>query len=135
MTPSTATQQPTPEQVAADEKRRSAFVRGLRELADAMEQNHAIPVPWGTQVNTFVDTREEAATVARAGSWRKVYAGDWFSLRREFSGEVVLDVNIQRAQVCERVVVGTETVPAQPAHEVEIVEWRCADSLLAPEAA
>ena len=125
---------PTAEQVAAEEKRRADVVRGLRDLADVMEQNRAIQVPWEIVINAFADTREEIAAVARTGSWRKAFAGDWFSLRREFGGSVALDVSIQRAQVCKRVVVGKMTLPAQPEREVEQVEWQCEDSLLAPEA-
>ena len=126
--------QPTPEQVAAS-NHRAEMARGLRELADAIEQNDAIPVPYDLTVNTFVETRQEIAAVARAGSWRKVFLEGWFCLDRSFPGGVRLAVNVQRTQVCQRVVVGKMTVPAQPAHEVEQVEWRCEDSLLAPEAA
>lgn len=130
----TEAQQQTAEQ-SVEAERRAAFVRGLRELAECLERTPEIPVPYGTLLNCFVGSREHVAQIARTGPWQKRYVDTWFTLTRDFAGGVRLDVNVERVQVCERVVVGTETVPAQPAHEVEIVEWRCADSLLAPEAA
>lgn len=78
------------------------------------------------------------------GTWDKSAAtrDDSMDFTQERDG-LSLQVTVVREAVCERVVVGTETVtvPAQPASEAlpertverEVVEWRCA-SLLADEA-
>lgn len=114
----------------SDQERRSALIRGLRDLAAFLEQHPSVPMPVGTSLNAFVYTREEMREIARVGTWEKAYYDEWMALRKMFGDDIQFDINIARGQVCERVVVGTQTVPAQPEKTVEIVEWRCADSLL-----
>ena len=86
----------------------------LRALATFLEEHPEIDMD-GQNITLlkYCMERDEVATIARAGSWQKVYT--------------------DRAQVCRRVVVGKRTVPAvpaQPAHEEDIVEWVCEDEPL-----
>lgn len=110
---------------------REELIHGLRELAMFLEANPEVPEPVGTQLNAFLHDAAALAQLARKGAWEKVYAGDYFCLRRTFAGGIQLDINCSRDRVCERVLVGTREVAAQPAHLEPVYEWRCAGSLLA----
>jgi hypothetical protein len=129
-----------------DEQR--ANIDGLRDLVDWYEQ-HPEYMPSGQQFLFYVsmydgDVREQMAAAARAlGTADKNSGGDYFRLVRRF-GPVELCIYADRDRVCERRVVGVETVdspdpvavkeaiaalPTAP-REVEIVEWVCPDSIL-----
>ncbi len=109
---------------------RRALIQGLREIALFLEQHPEIPTPsLGVHLDVFVQTRDHLADVARSGSWEKQWIGNYFALRRMFAGDVHLDINIQREQICRRVVTGTRTVAAEPEHTEEIVEWVCDDAI------
>ena len=109
---------------------RQEFIRGLRDAATFFETVKGVPIPpGGLQVNLFVNTREELVAVARAHpAWAKGYNNNYMWLRVSFSGEVCLDVNIEREKVCRKIVHGTRT---EPARIVEDCEWICEDALLA----
>lgn len=69
---------------------------------------------------------------AIGGCWTKRGGDQWFVLERRAVGGIKFTVQVEREQICERIVVGTETVvvPAVEARpertEVrEVVEWRC----------
>lgn len=109
---------------------RVAFINALRDVAHFLETHPAVDVPQYTQFNVWLYTREKMAEQARAASWQKEFSGDYAMLKRQFGGGVSFEVNIERDKVCRRVVVGTETIPAQPAREVEKVEWVCEEALL-----
>lgn len=111
-------------------RRRSAFIQSLRDCASWLEAHPGVEAPRYVVMNVFVNTREDVARHARAATWEKVYNGEWFYLRREFGPDLTLDITTERSTVCRKVVVGKETVPAQPEHEVEVVEWVCDDGLL-----
>lgn len=119
-------------------------VNGLRELADFIEAHPDLPwsdVYPGTfewRVNVFVgnDAEKFAAFAASGGRWDKsTYASDGedgiFMVTRTFGGGVSLQVVTNRNAVCERKVVGVETVevpdPDAPKVTVEreVVEWEC----------
>ena len=114
--------------------RREEVIQGLRELADFLERNPTVPTPYaGVTVDVFPRDREELRQVAAAASWEKVYSTNWFWLQKDFSGGVSLHVDLERDQVCRRVVVGQRTIPAQPAQPeqlVDEVEWMCDDPIL-----
>lgn len=113
-----------------------ALVQGLRDLADFMEQNSDLD--WSyckPDISAIVLGGEKvAAFAAIPGGWdKRVYdheTGGNFELRRKF-GPVKFSVIAPRDDVCERRVVGVETVeipdPAAPKVTVEreIVEWDC----------
>lgn len=121
------------------------YCSGLRQIADWFEAHPDIPPPSDPIACYTLDTKEEAARCIRAlGSCAKTY-NDWsFTLSKNFEG-VNLRFIFTRAKVCERRIVGVETVPAEyvpahtrPATTREIVEWDCgpvlgADDPLPPE--
>lgn len=109
---------------------RQETIDGLRELADYLDARPNVPLPYLGMMNAFAEA-EKLPVVARAmGEFTKDQNGNFLSLVKDFRG-VELRVNFASEDVCERVVVGTEEVPAKPAHVREIVEWRCPESLLA----
>lgn len=124
---------------------RAAFAReranALRTLADLIE---AKPELAGSQftpieMNLWVDDVDELARLTRqvGGARSKVDLGSTLTVRRDFGARVYLDLNAKRDQVCEAVVVGTETVEIPdpdvvvPTVTVErpVVEWKCSPIL------
>jgi hypothetical protein len=133
------------------DERRAAYVSGLRKLADILERHPEVELPYtGTNGElTWILTgdsghKAQQAAIARAlpGTVRKGVRGDAFDLRGENDGLGVL-VIADRDEVCERVVVGTETVTEERpdpealaalptvtvTEEREVVEWRCGSLL------
>jgi hypothetical protein len=106
----------------------------------AYSSSRTVEVTWQlmNDDDNKADQRTAAAAIVKAlgGKWTKEPWGDRFDMRTTRDG-LKLEIFAHRDQVCERVVVGTETVvvpavPAQPERieERELVEWRC-ESLLA----
>lgn len=129
--------------------------RGLEAMAQVVLLQN-LPDPYGqVMVNGGVwvyaiqcVTAEEMATVTRKltagaalGEIRKVNDDGYARVFRRFGSHVELEVWAPRSAVCERVVVGTETVeipdPDAPKVTVEreVVEWRCSPLLAAGETA
>lgn len=125
---------------------------GLRSLAQMIQDNPRLAqtlnvyalqhmkVPVGYRAD--MSAAEELAAFARAGkaigaTVEKVYTEDYGKVVLSFGGSVGIDVYAERAEVCERVVTGTEvvrkTVPdpaivvptVEVEETVELVEWRC----------
>lgn len=118
---------------------------GLRQLADLLDAN---PDLSGTRyaftmINLFPRTRDGVAAWARAamrstGKANKHQSDRYAGVKIDF-GPVGVSVNIERDEVCERIVTGTHevtkevpdpdllaTVPLVSVTEtVEDVEWRC----------
>lgn len=132
---------------------RTAFTTGLRALADALDADPELPLPFEgslNQLSVFTDTVEELA------AWRRLLgtvdktvrdSGAYgFQITGALHG-LGLRVFADRQQVCTRVVTGTrevtETVPdpevlaTVPTVEVtrveEIVEWDCHPLLAAAQ--
>lgn len=105
----------------------------MRELLLFLESNPEIPMPYFGQMNAFGYKEDgDVDTLARVmAPCSKEINGGYFSLVRDF-GSIELAVNFDREEVCERIVVGTEKVPAKVIEEYtkEIVEWRCPDGVL-----
>src|SRR4051812_6452849 len=93
-----------PTEIERAASRRAASIRGLRELADFLEAHQVVPLPVLYGMNAFASNRAELAAAARVGGWRKEYRDNWFTLERQFSGDVNLEVNIERSTVCRKVV-------------------------------
>lgn len=121
---------------------RANVVQGLRELADFFESNEQVPVGADTQCfNVWLygsDAKDQLAAAATgSGKWEKGSAYDTnFYLRKTFGeGTICYDMNVQREQVCRKVVTGTEVVQieAVEAHEEvrETHEWVCEPILVA----
>lgn len=127
---------------------RAATIAGLRAAADFFEQTPDAPLPYSIDLGVHCFGREEFVTAVRAlGNARKDFSSAYAEAGRDFGGGVQIRYQAARDQVCERVVVGTETreveepdpdaVAALPkvkrTEVVEQVEWRC-EPLLAPPA-
>jgi hypothetical protein len=117
---------------------RKALIDGLREFAQFLEDNPEAPMPTATaggRYNVFLPSRAAFVAAAKAvgGKLDKKDYPELMVLRRQF-GPIEYDLNVKREQVCERVLVGTRTVPAvdaQPQHQEDVFEWKCG-SLLEP---
>ena len=113
------------------------YARGLRALADVVEQADVeleiFPFPTGI----YCLNADEMATKVRAigGTFVKKSNSGYLTLSREVEGMSV-EIYSSHDRVCERVVVGTETVevldPEAPKISVtrDVVEWKCPDSLM-----
>ncbi len=85
----------TSEQATANFER-AAAIRGLRELADYLAAHPAIPHNALT-VNEFTETRAEWDAIRASDvSLAAEASGEYFVLRRVFSGNVKLYVNQRR---------------------------------------
>ena len=115
---------------ATEWRRRAAFIQSLRACADWLEDHPTIRAPRYIDMDVFVDSREDVAAHARVATWEKIYAGQFFYLRKSFGEDLNLDIITARETVCRKVVTGTEIMPAQPEREVEIVEWVCDEGVL-----
>ncbi len=111
---------------------RTAYIAGLRLLADVLETRDEVPVPYsgrdaGLLLMFFGDDAKDAmGAAARALPCRlhKHFRDDYFDLTGSLHG-LQVHLTAYRNAVCERVVVGTETVTRtvlDPSVEVPLVE-------------
>jgi hypothetical protein len=117
----------------AETLKRQARITGLRQLADFLEAHPNLPVPYSGSQNVFVYGRDALAAVAREPGvrWQKRVADSYYALVVEFAGDYSYEVNVDREQVCRKVVTGSQIVPAQPEREEETFIWECDEPLLA----
>jgi len=111
------------------------YAEGLRNLAGWIEAHPSIPLPEPMLSVWSANTKDDAVACLRAlGNAKKQYEEQLFYISGEF-GPLTLRFVFERNAVCTRKVVGTKRVEAvfHPAHEEEIVEWDCEESLLRPE--
>lgn len=136
----------------------------LRILADLIEAHPDLPLPYavaygtdaGIDVHWYLhigdltgDLPGQKAAAARVilelgGTWVKSERGEQFGFTQRRGG-LRMDVQVARAAVCERVVIGSRevTVPASPARAaepervetVEDVTWICSSLLAEPVSA
>lgn len=120
---------------------REDFISGLRQLAALYEQHPDLSIPAYPVFNVFVFSKEEFVAQARIlKSGKKASTESFLVLRRKF-GSITLDLNVLHEIGCERIVVGSRTIPAKPAtllpateeRTEEIVEWRCPDIRRVPK--
>lgn len=132
---------------------RAGYVAGLRALADILEQNDTLPLPftgttgdvqWIEVVEDDEDQRRIAQTFTRCipGTIRKNVRDDYLDLNGRIHG-LAVELIVKRDAVCTRVVTGTrevtEEVPDPDAlaavptvtvtRTVEDVEWDCSPIL------
>jgi hypothetical protein len=139
-------------EAAADlrDPERAAYTDGLRQFADLLDAHPEWPMPWAGRGDAITllflgaDAKEEFAAAARAfpGPLAKRATDKFFDLAGSLHG-LKVELTAYRDVVCERVVVGTETVTKQvpdpsvsvPLVEVvetvETVEWVCRPVLAA----
>ena len=118
------------------------FVSSLRQIADFYAKNQELEVPYFGYSDTFsvypgIEAKKVVPKFARAfGSCEKGSEYGLYFVRKQF-GSIWLSVSTRHEDICERVVVGTKRVEDQTvpeifvaAHDEDIVEWKCPDSLL-----
>jgi hypothetical protein len=123
------------------ETTREDFINGLIELAEFYRERPELELPYRAELNIFARKAEDLPRIAKLfGTCKKEVLGDsYFVLSRKF-GLLTLEALWGREQVCERVVVGQETVE----EEVPVVyekrtvtrdriRWDCPKGVLAPE--
>ena len=122
---------------------RAKTIAALRHIADTLEGNPLVRVPYFGSAILGVGSLKEMVAVKKAygGLWTKDIdiTGEDFKLRRTFSDDLRIMVYTARENVCERIVVGTKIVPAttlpardevhMPERVEELVEWHCPKSL------
>lgn len=132
----------TNDDLIADLKALIAFIKANKDF-DFM-QGDQVPMEFGFRL-WYVESGEihkavMADLAKRLGSVKKSYNDDFIILDRMFGSTIKFHVAAERSDVCERVIVGTEIIPAHgeivipaaPERLKEIVEWKCS-SILAPE--
>lgn len=126
----------------------TTLLDGMRVAIDLIAAHPELPTPsvfaystgsvdvtWQLMHNddTKDDQRGTAQRIIRAigGHWSKNPWGDRFDFERQYDG-VKLEIYAHRDQVCERRVVGTETVTipaveaqAERTETREVIEWDC----------
>jgi hypothetical protein len=121
-----------------EEKR--AYIDGLRQLADWLEDHPMLPAPSSTDFYIFAYSKEKFSEYARGmGKAEKSSSGGYFNITHEFPGELKLQLTATHGAVCEKVKVGTRKVvkkvypDVQPTEEIveeDIYEWVCPESVL-----
>lgn len=119
------------------------FSDALRKLADIYEAHPTLEKPSFSIYAS--DTRDNAAKTLRALlPAEKEYDGQIFRISKKI-GPIDLSFVFLRSTVCTPRVIGKRRVEASiipgqiipeqviPAHEEDVIEWACDDSLLAPQ--
>lgn len=136
----------------SDSERKAQFVQGLRDMANFMEKVQDVPLPdavsavvYGGNVHFAdgkhypMDSKEGLAIIAdRIGQCEKEY-GSYFTLIKKFAPGIAIQWMMIRDQVCEKIVTGTITrpaepekiIPARPERVEELFEWKCAPIMAA----
>lgn len=110
---------------------REQFLDSLRQALRLFELHPELPTPNSFNLDVWLYQKEDMASVARQlGSVEKEYQDNFFIIRKNLNEHARVDFNIAREEVCERVVVGQQTIPARAEQVVDIVEWHCAEPLL-----
>lgn len=114
----------------------------LRALADFYEERPNLPPPYiASWSPATVYLRQETAIehLKSIGSFEKEFVGESFKAVKMIGGRRV-EFSVDRNAICEKVVVGTRHVdawmrPAElvEAHDEEIVEWKCPESIFGKE--
>lgn len=110
---------------------RAKWFADLREMVDFVEASGLEP-GIAVMLQVQCDSRDGLIRAARAmGRTQKSAFGNYFFVERYF-GHHHLYAATPREQVCTRKVLEVKRVPATviPAHNEEVVEWECPDSIL-----
>lgn len=115
---------------------KEAYVEGLRKLADVLETKIDKPefetVFYSPVVlNLWAADSDHSKKLGRAvGGRRDKVLNGHLAIQRRRVGPHRIEVNLSRELVCERVQVGTVTIPAQEARPERTepqYEWKCPD--------
>ena len=117
------------------------YAAALRMLADFYAAHPEAPQPYESDrldFNLACEGRAGLEAVVRAfgGRWTKHEANNLYYVFGHF-GPFRLKVYLNRAEVCDRVQIGTvrvpavpeRVIPASPEHEAPVYEWRCGSVL------
>ena len=123
----------------------SEMSQGLHNLADFVEAHpdfeQWLRYPLGN-IMTFTGNREEFVEAVRMLKGERTKDADtgFYFVRRKFSSNVAVEVNVRREEVCERVHTGTKIVKKPnpvlldqvPLVDVEELQykWVCDESIL-----
>lgn len=119
--------------IEKEQLQREEYCAGLEALAQFLRTNPQCKLPEQVNFIEYTWHKERVVEFAKtAGHVEKDYGEYYVAVLKHF-GPINYGVRISRENVCERVVVGTKTipgreayiVPAEPAHEEEIVKWEC----------
>lgn len=120
----------------SEEQRRANDIAGLRELADFLEANPEVHMP-SLYFNIYATSPADLAVQRRLlGVTEKLDASEYLYFSKRFTGDVHLDLNINKEKTCKKVKVGTKKLPAEPAkpeREEDVYEWKCQSLLAAAE--
>ena len=121
------------------------YADSLRQIADFFEQHTEVKLPYDAENFNYFDavTKNQIAQLARAlGEVKKEFDVGWegsFAIVHQF-GHIQFRAMANKASVCVRVVTGTRLVEEKvipsvpeciiPAHQEEIVEWKCSEPIL-----
>jgi hypothetical protein len=112
--------------------KRDEFIASLRRAAEFLEAHPDVPTPFPVCLGWYEQGKAGAAALAKAaGRVSKQHMDDNLWVHFEISDSLKFSYGCGRTAVCERIVVGTEVIPAQPERVVEVVEWHCDKPLLA----
>lgn len=125
-----------------DKEARELFINGLREAADFFENHPQLQVPMDRSFTVYGIKGADLATFAKAfGKCDKVTDEYSFQLVHTLPSGFNLNTYTSRENVCKRVLVNTEIIPAHiipaiPEKMVEettrnVYEWECPESILA----
>lgn len=131
-----------PATVTPHSEHQREFIAGLREIADFYEAHPELPENGGVAIDIWptggVDKVGMYARIFGKSS-KRVIGDSYFILGKKFRGGSKIEVNWSRGAVCQRVVVGQETVVEDVVEIVgkrtvtkDKVEWKC-PSVLAPK--
>ena len=91
------------------EPTREQRIQGLRELADFLTANPAVPFT-DHQFHQFIETREEWDALNETADMTSLKTDDWLVLRKLFTGGIRLDVNVERPREAD------DSVPDPSSH-------------------
>jgi len=130
---------------------KTEHIQALRDLANFLEQRD-FPENWIDKdrtygynryppVSLYLFTKDKqlfGQCMKAIGTCTKNATEGYLEIRR-VEPTFSIEINANRSQVCEKVIVGKkvipskpeEIIPAEPEKEVDIVEWKCPESFLA----
>lgn len=130
----------------AERRKREEWCKGLRQLANVIEQHPEVDLPFGTEdwgaIQVYIMGKEQMAALVRAMPCKaeKNYDSNFLNMRFKL-GEFCMNAYVSRSTVCERIVVASKEVitmvpdpdapMVQKVEIVEEIEWRCDEPLLA----
>ena len=112
---------------------------GLRQLADWYDKHPNAPFPYNFATVSVFDFDATPEEIRSIGSAKKEWDDSIFRYVVELPNASLRFI-ASRSKVCTAKVVGFREIPEQhieaytvPAKRVEIIEWECKESILAPD--